>query len=326
MKLDRVEIGKLRDLLGMGGEILISSHMRPDPDAIGSVLALREMVETFGGRPVCILEDDCPTRCLSLPGAKEIRTARELGQVSQYSRVIVVDSGSRTRIGIVEQFIATDALVANLDHHISNTRFGAINLVDTDAAASGELLFDLCHELQVKVTKSLATNMLAGVLTDTGRFRHSNTSPRSLQIAAELVEGGADISALTEQLYYAIPEEDVRATGRILDTLQMHANGRISTMHVPVRDSVEDPDNIIDIGRAINGVEVAVLLSEMRDGRIRASLRSNSYVNVSEIAAAFGGGGHERAAGFRMSGTIESVERRLLPRLEAALTKAIAPN
>lgn len=326
MKLDRVEIGKLRDLLGMGGEILISSHMRPDPDAIGSVLALREMVETFGGRPVCILEDDCPTRCLSLPGAKEIRTARELGQVSQYSRVIVVDSGSRTRIGIVEQFIATDALVANLDHHISNTRFGAINLVDTDAAASGELLFDLCHELQVKVTKSLATNMLAGVLTDTGRFRHSNTSPRSLQIAAELVEGGADISALTEQLYYAIPEEDVRATGRILDTLQMHANGRISTMHVPVRDSVEDPDNIIDIGRAINGVEVAVLLSEMKDGRIRASLRSNSYVNVSEIAAAFGGGGHERAAGFRMSGTIESVERRLLPRLEAALTKAIAPN
>jgi phosphoesterase RecJ-like protein len=326
VKLDRVEIGKLRDLLGMGGEILISSHMRPDPDAIGSVLALREMVETFGGRPVCILEDDCPTRCLSLPGAKEIRTARELGQVSQYSRVIVVDSGSRTRIGIVEQFIATDALVANLDHHISNTRFGAINLVDTDAAASGELLFDLCHELQVKVTKSLATNMLAGVLTDTGRFRHSNTSPRSLQIAAELVEGGADISALTEQLYYAIPEEDVRATGRILDTLQMHANGRISTMHVPVRDSVEDPDNIIDIGRAINGVEVAVLLSEMKDGRIRASLRSNSYVNVSEIAAAFGGGGHERAAGFRMSGTIESVERRLLPRLEAALTKAIAPN
>ncbi|MCC6475742.1 bifunctional oligoribonuclease/PAP phosphatase NrnA [bacterium] len=326
MKLDRVEIGKLHDLLGMGGEILISSHMRPDPDAIGSVLALREMVETFGGRPVCILEDDCPTRCLSLPGAKEIRTARELGQVSQYSRVIVVDSGSRTRIGIVEQFIATDALVANLDHHISNTRFGAINLVDTDAAASGELLFDLCHELQVKVTKSLATNMLAGVLTDTGRFRHSNTSPRSLQIAAELVEAGADISALTEQLYYAIPEEDVRATGRILDTLQMHANGRISTMHVPVRDSVEDPDNIIDIGRAINGVEVAVLLSEMKDGRIRASLRSNSYVNVSEIAAAFGGGGHERAAGFRMSGTIESVERRLLPRLEAALTKAIAPN
>jgi phosphoesterase RecJ-like protein len=246
--------------------------------------------------------------------------------VKRFANVIIVDSGSRTRIGIVEQFIAHDAMVANLDHHISNTRFGTINLVDTDAAASGELLFDLCHELGIDLTGSLATNMLAGVLTDTGRFRHSNTSPRSLEIAARLVEAGADISALTEQLYYSIPEEDVRATGQILDTLRMHADGRISTMHVSIKNAVEDPDNIVDIGRAINGVEVAVLLSEMKDGRIRASLRSNAHVNVSKIAAMFGGGGHERAAGFRMSGTLESVENKLLRKLEEALAKSSSEN
>lgn len=319
MRLERAEVSRFRQMLEAGGEVLISSHMRPDPDAIGSALVLKEIVERFGGKPLCVLEDDCPVRCLNLPGARAITTGRALGEVRQFVQVMIVDSGTRNRIGIVEQFIAPDALVANLDHHISNTRFGSINLVDTDAAASGELLFDLCHELGIGLTQSLATNMLAGVLTDTGRFRHSNTSPRSLEIAAKLVEAGADISALTEQLYYSIPEEDVRATGQILDTLRMHADGKVSTMHVPLKNAVEDPDNIIDIGRAINGVEVAALLSEMKDGRIRVSLRSNSYVNVSEIAAAFGGGGHERAAGFRMSGTIENVERKLLPKLEEAL-------
>ncbi|MCB1059542.1 MAG: bifunctional oligoribonuclease/PAP phosphatase NrnA [Calditrichaeota bacterium] len=321
MKFSSAEIAALRPFLE-SPRVLISAHVRPDPDAIGSVLALREAVLQCGGTPVCVMEDECPTRCTMLFGASEIVTLSGTAGLKPFDDVIVVDSGNRERIGDVESLVSKSARIANLDHHISNTKFGHVNLVDTDASASGELLFDLFEELKVSLTATMATNLLAGILTDTGRFRHSNTTPKTLRVAANLVEAGAKISELTEQLYYSIPAKDVRSTAQILSTLELHAEGRISTMFVPLDYVVEDPDNLVDLGRAIDGVEVAVLFSEMDDGRIRVSLRSKSIVNVSAIAESFGGGGHERAAGFRMYGTLRSVQARLLPSLMHALDQA----
>jgi len=299
--------------------VLISSHVRPDPDAIGSVLALREAVLQCGGTPVCIMEDACPTRCKVLFGANEILVTRDAHSETLFEDVIIVDSGNRERIGDVEKIITKGARVANVDHHISNSRFGNLVIVDTDAAASGELLFELFTAMKLDITVTMATNMLAGLLTDTGRFRHSNTSPSTLRVAANLVELGASLSQLTEQLYFTIPAHDIKSTAQIISTLELHANGQISTMFVTNDFVVEDPDNLVDLGRAIEGVEVAVLFSEMIDERIRVSLRSKSRVNVSAIAESFGGGGHERAAGFRMYGTLRSVQARLLPSLISAL-------
>ncbi len=321
MKFSDVDLATLRTFFE-SQHVLISSHMRPDPDAIGSVLTLREAVLECGGRPVCILEDGCPVRCKSLFGAENLLVARDAHGIDLFHDAIIVDSGNRDRIGDVEKFLAKNARIANLDHHISNSRFGNLNLVDTDAAASGELLFEILTAMKVSITKTMATNMLAGLLTDTGRFRHSNTSPTSLRVAASLVEAGAPLSQLTEQLYFTIPADDLRSTAQILSTLELHAAGRISTMFVDRDYVVEDPDNLVDLGRAIEGVEVAVLFSEMSDERIRVSLRSRSKVNVSAIAESFGGGGHERAAGFRMYGTLRSVQARLLPSLIGALEQS----
>lgn len=318
MKFADSELAQLRSFFE-SPRVLISSHVRPDPDAVGSVLALREAVLQCGGTPICVLEDECPTRCKTMFGANSIQMMREVADLTQFEDVIVVDSGNRERIGEVEKLISKSARIANLDHHISNSRFGDLILVDIDAAASGELLYELFVAMNLKITASMATSMLAGLLTDTGRFRHSNTSPTSLRVAANLVEAGASISRLTEQLYFSVPVHDVRSTAQILSTLELHANGRISTMFVTHDYVVEDPDNLVDLGRAIEGVEVAVLFSEMKDERIRVSLRSKSKVNVSAIAEAFGGGGHERAAGFRMYGTLRSVQARLLPSLIGAL-------
>jgi phosphoesterase RecJ-like protein len=321
VKFSSAEIAALRPYLE-SSRVLISSHVRPDPDAIGSVLALRETVLQCGGTPVCVMEDSCPERCKILFGADEILTYTDAAKLELFDDVIVVDSGNRERVGEVEKLIPKSARVANLDHHISNTKFGTINFVDIDASASGELLFGLFGELGVSITDTMATNLLAGILTDTGRFRHSNTTPATLKVAASLVEAGAKISHLTEQLYYTIPARDIRSTAQILASLELHAEGKISTMFVPLDYVVEDPDNLVDLGRAIDGVEVAVLFSEMKDGRIRVSLRSRSIVNVSAIAESFGGGGHERAAGFRMYGTMRSVQARLLPGLMNALNPA----
>ncbi|MCB9357269.1 MAG: bifunctional oligoribonuclease/PAP phosphatase NrnA [Calditrichaeota bacterium] len=300
---------------------MITSHVRPDPDAIGSVLALREAVFQSGGTPTCIMEDSCPRRCLSLAGADDIVTADSAGEQAPFDVAIIVDCGNQERIGDVLRFLSTSARIANIDHHISNTRFGDVVLLDTDASASGEVLHGIFHNLGVKLTPTIAASLLAGILTDTGRFRHTNTTPEALRVSAKLVEAGASLSELTEQLYFTIPSADVRAMAKILGTLELFESGRIATMHVDGQHTVEDPDHLVDLCRAIENVEVAVLFSEMRDGRIRVSMRSKTNVNVSEIASSFGGGGHERAAGFRMFGTIQSVQQRLLPVLRSALEK-----
>lgn len=301
--------------------VLISAHVRPDPDAIGSVLAIREAVLQCGGTPMCIMEEECPARCKELFGADSIRLWREAMDEPLFDVAIIVDCGNLERIGEVEKLIAKNARVANIDHHISNSRFGTLVLVDTDSAASGELLFNLFAAMNVTITASMATNLMAGVLTDTGRFRHTNTTPATLRVAASLVEAGASLSLLTERLYFTIPAQDIRSTSQILSSLELHAAGQISTMFVTRDFIVEDPDNLVDLGRAIEGVEVAVLFSEMSDELIRVSLRSRSRVNVSAIAESFGGGGHERAAGFRMFGTLKSVQARLLPSLISALAQ-----
>ncbi|MCL4304452.1 bifunctional oligoribonuclease/PAP phosphatase NrnA [bacterium] len=321
MSLAKASVLALREFLKCE-RVLISSHVRPDPDAIGSILALREAVIQCGGTPTCILEDECPKRCLFLHGAAEILVAKGTSGLAPFSTAIIVDSGNRDRIGEVENFLSPESRLANIDHHVSNTKFGDLVLLDTDAAASGEVLYEIFRELGLTFSPSIATNLLAGILTDTGRFRHSNTSANSLRVAADLVEAGASLQTLTEQLYYSIPAEDVRSTSQILDTLELLEGGMIATMFVSSEHAVEDPDNLVDLGRAIRGVEVAVLFSEMRDGRIRVSMRSNSHVNVSEIAEKFGGGGHERAAGFRMFGTFRSVQQKLLPVLSNALRDA----
>ena len=159
---------------------------------------------------MCIMEDACPTRCKILFGADSIRVASEMTDEALYSDVIVVDSGNRERIGEVEKLIANGARVANLDHHISNSKFGDLKFVDVDAAASGELLFNLFTAMKLEITSTMATNMLAGLLTDTGRFRHSNTSPSALRVAANLVELGASLSQLTEQVYFTIRAHDIK--------------------------------------------------------------------------------------------------------------------
>lgn len=318
MTLSAASVRELRPFLE-APRVLITSHVRPDPDAIGSVLALREAVMQSGGQPTCVLEDECPVRCKVLPGAAEIQVARECAEMAPFETVIVVDSGNRERIGDTERFVGKAAKIANIDHHISNTRFGELVLLDCDASASGEVLYEIFVELGLRITPSVATNLLAGILTDTGRFRHSNTSPTTLRVAAELAEAGASLTQLTEQLYFSIPAKDLVSTSQILSSLEFFDDGQISTMFVPRDYAVEDPDNLIDLGRAIEGVEVAVLFSEMKDNRIRVSMRSKSRVNVSEIAERFGGGGHERAAGFRMYGTMETVQQRLIPVLSEVL-------
>jgi phosphoesterase RecJ-like protein len=320
VKFSSGDLEKLKSLLASGDDVLVSTHIRPDPDAIGSVLAIREMLLQSGSEPIVVLEDPCPPRCRFLPGAEAILTSEEQGDAVCFDKVIVVDAGDRGRIGNVEPLISKDAEIVNIDHHGSNKGFGTLNFVYEDTAACGELLYFLLKALSLELTPTLATNLYAGLLTDTGRFRHSNTTSRSMQVGAALLEAGANPSEITDHLYYTISAHDIRCMGEILQSMELHGDGTVSTMIVKLEQCIEDPDHVVDFARAIDGVEIAALFSEMTDGKIRVSLRSKSCVNVSKLAESFGGGGHIRAAGFRMPGSLTEVHDYVVP----VLVKAVA--
>jgi bifunctional oligoribonuclease and PAP phosphatase NrnA len=304
----------------LAGPVLVSTHIHPDPDAIGSVLAAREMLLRLGAEPVVVLQDPVPARCRFLPGADHIISLPRAGFDRKFAAALILDAGNRSRVGDAEAHLAPGAVIVNVDHHLSNDRFGALNLVDSECAATCEMLFLLCGELGVPVTPSLANNLFAGLLTDTGRFRYSNTTARALTIAAALAEAGAEITRITNNLYFDVAASDVLSMSAIYSTLELFADGRLSTMFVRLEHLVEDPDSVVDLGLSVRGVVAAALLSETLEGKIRVSLRARHTVNVAAIAERFGGGGHEKAAGFRMKGTLESVRATLLPVLEAALT------
>lgn len=297
---------------------LISTHIHPDADAIGSSLAAAEIVRALGGNPQIVLEDEVPYRCRSLPGADLSAKYSALTAERPFSTAWIVDSGSLERIGDVRNLIAGDALIVNADHHLSNDRFGRINWVAVECASTTELLFDLCRALDVAITPSLADNLFAGLLSDTGRFRYSNTGARTLSVASELVAAGARVMEITSSLYYDVLPKDVHSLAKIYSTLELHGDAKVSTMFVRHEQLVEDPDSVVDLAASLRGVRVAALLSETGTEKIRVSLRSRDTINVARIAESFGGGGHAKAAGFRMIGTLESVRDRLLPVLVAA--------
>jgi phosphoesterase RecJ-like protein len=312
----RSDVDLLRRSAAGGTRFLISTHIHPDPDAIGSVLAARELLLHLGADPVIILHDEVPARCRVLPDAQQILRYASGAVQEVFPAVMVLDAGSLSRIGDVESLVARDAVVFNIDHHLSNNRFGTVNFVDLESSATAELLYLLCREIGLPLTRSLADNLFTGLLTDTGRFRYTNTTPRAFQIAAELARAGADVTHITNSMYFDIPAVDVLSMGAIYSTLELFEDGRISTMFARLDHLVEDPDTVVDLALSIRGVHVAALFSETPEGKIRVSLRSRHYVNVAAIAERFGGGGHEKAAGFRMRGTLESVRERLLPVLQ----------
>lgn len=312
MSVVEFDAARFRREFGAGANVLVTTHIHPDPDAVGSVLAMREILQRLGATPFVVMHDAVPVRCRMLPAAETVVVHSQTPLRQRFARAVILDAGSLERIGSVAELIAPHAVIVNLDHHVSNDEFGTLNVVDRSCAATAELLYLLCGPLAVEVTPTLANNLFAGLLTDTGRFRYTNTTARTLRIAAELTAAGAEITRITNAMYFDIAPEDVLAMGRIYSTLRLFGDGRISTLQAERANLVEDPDSVVDLALSIRGVQVAALLSETHEDKIRVSLRARHAINVARIAEAFGGGGHEKAAGFRMKGTLESVREILL--------------
>ena len=298
---------------------LVTTHINPDGDALGSVLAICEFLDQRNIPAFPFIDGDIAHRFAFLPGLDRISSPRKRQHRKHFHRVIVLDVGSLERIGLVQNLIAPDAIIANIDHHLSNPGFGTVSILRPECSATTEILWDIAQHFGFTITESLATNLYTGIFTDTGRFQFSNTTSQALIVAANLVELGARPGFIAEKIYFDNTYKDITRTGSLLANMQLFDHGRISTIRLHRINEVEDTDTVLDMALSIQGVEIAVLIAPIHGGKSKVSLRSKNYVDVREIAESYGGGGHTKAAGFRFRIDPDEMQEQLIPVLVNAL-------
>ena len=313
---------------------LLTTHENPDGDALGSLLAMKLALEQLGKDVSLFVYGDAP-----LPAEYAFMPldplSRRPPQDAAERVLVALDCANESRIGPDPEVLQSAPLVLNIDHHHDNTRFGDANLVDARASSTGELLRDLFAELGVEVTPEIAEALYIALVTDTGRFQYTNTTPKSLRLAAELVESGADLHRIFQGVYETVQFAKLKLVARALDRAKVYEGGRVVVSHLLRQDFHEvgavEPysEGIIDYLRAVEGADMAVLIREppRETGPTRrVSLRaSTDEIDVSAIARASGnGGGHRQAAGFSSEASVEEITEFVLR--EFAAQNGAAPR
>ena len=294
----------------------MTTHENPDGDALGSLLAATLALRELGKDTVMFLNWPAP-----LPGEYRFMDLgdlrRDLPSDLERRVLLAVDCADESRLGDDPAFLRRASLVVDVDHHHDNSRFGDVNLVVPDASSTAEVLRDVFRELDVRLTPEIAEALYIGLVTDTGRFQYANTTPKALRLAAELVEGGADVHKVFQGVYESVQFTKLKLLARALDRARIFDGGRVVVSWLRRDDfaevGAEEPysEGIIDFLRAVEGAELAGLIREPpRDEgpTRRVSLRASiDDIDVSAIARSFGGGGHRQAAGFSTDATVEEI-------------------
>ena len=309
-------IKEIIEAINNGQRFLITSHIRLDGDALGSELALYLLLTDLGKSAVIYNQDNTPAHYVFLPAAQNI--VHEPGNLDQYDTAFVLDCSELTRVGEQSEKIGRIKKLINIDHHISNDGFCDIKLIDAQASSTGELLFRLMREMRISMTKDICTNLYAAILTDTGGFRYSNTRRDALWAAGKLVEEGADPQWISENIYESDPPAKLKLLAKTLETLSLDMKekvGSLTVTHKMLQEtgaSMDHTDGFVDIPRAVQGIEISVLYTQLASNCFKLSLRSKGSVNVEKIAKKFGGGGHINAAACRIEGDIDSIKLKIL--------------
>ena len=308
--MDKALLEQVRQRIEAAQRVLITSHVRPDGDAVCSVLALGLALQEQGKAVQMVLSDGVPSDYHHLQGVEQVaRTAK--GGVDL---VIALDAADQDRSGeVTRDFPAVDI---NIDHHVTNTKFAAINLIDPAAVATTAILAEHFPALGLPFTPAIVDALLTGILTDTLGFRTSNMTPKALRIAADLVEKGADLPMLYERSLLRRSYAALRYWGAGLSKLQREGDLVWTTLTLADRKAAAYPGNddaeLINNISIVEGAAITLLFIEQADKQVKISWRSQGDRDVSQLAAQFGGGGHPAAAGALLSGSMEEVQARVL--------------
>jgi len=324
---------KAVELINKSQRVLITTHTRPDGDACGSIVAMADSLISLGKKVTPILLSPLPEWYQSLFTQNPAILGEDIsieqlkdGRFAEFDLIMLIDVNSDSQLPKFAEFLKqNEKPVIVLDHHMTGDGLGDIELIDTAAAATGMIILELLEYTGWPITEKIAQALFISIATDTGWFRFSNTDSRVYQSCAELIDAGANPNQIHHRLYQNFSFARVKLMSAMLNSLELHFDGRYAAQHLLQQDfeqsgaDYKDTENLIDECQQIGSVEAAALFVELKDGRIKCSLRSSGDVSVLEIAQKFGGGGHTMAAGVHLQGPLEKAEQLIKAEIEKEL-------
>jgi bifunctional oligoribonuclease and PAP phosphatase NrnA len=314
-------VSDIRDAIVGRQRFVITSHARPDGDAIGSQLAMAFALRQLGKAVRLVDKDPVPPQFQTFPGTADIEVSPVVE--GPFDAAIIMECGDLSRPGVegLDKYF-----IINIDHHPGNRMFGAINWFDEGAAACGEMVFDVIEALGVTLTPEIATHVYIAILTDTGGFHFSHITPRTFEICRRCVEAGAEPEAIARAIYDSCSMGRLRLMGTVLHNLEFECNGRVALANLSLAlleqagATHEDADGLINIPLTVNDIQAVAFFKEIAPDSYRLSMRSKGDIDVNRVANTFGGGGHKNAAGCSLTGAYPDVRNRLLEELCRSLT------
>ncbi|MFC1620772.1 bifunctional oligoribonuclease/PAP phosphatase NrnA [Candidatus Omnitrophota bacterium] len=303
---------------------LISAHINPEGDSVGSQIALASLLKRLGKKVIIVNESPVPHILRFMNGVDGI--LKELPRNVDFQAAVVLDCPDMSRIGKISEYVTKDKAVINIDHHISNQKFGRHNWVDAKASSAGEMVFELFKEFKLKIKYDEAVAIYVAIMTDTGSFKYTNTSSETHRIIAELMDAGIEPYDIYSKIYEMSSLQDTSLLGCALQTLKVSEDGTIAWLWVTkemlkkTKASLEGTEGIINFARSIGGVEIAAFFRETgTENRIKVSFRSKGKADVNKLASFFNGGGHVTASGCTVFGKMEEVEKKVLEKAKEIL-------
>ena len=326
---------KAVDLINNSGNVLLTAHTKPDGDACGCVVALSNVLQTIGKKSRALMLSQMPDWYDFLFAQKPPVLGEDIdlnqltdGSFGEFDLIIIVDTNSLSQLPKFDKYLKQfNKPVLIFDHHATADGLGNVELVDSSAAATGLIVYDLLKYAGWQINETIAEALFVTVATDTGWFQFRNTDSRVHRACSELIDAGAKPIEIYHNLYQNFSYARFKLTVAMLNTLQLHLDGRFATQHISQKDfqqtgtSRKDTENLINECQRISSVEAATLFIELKDGRFRCSLRSGGTIDVSKIAAKFGGGGHRTASAMYLPAPLEYANSLVLNEVKEQFEK-----
>lgn len=306
---------KIKDIVDKGTSFLITTHIDPDGDAIGSTFSLAWILQAMEKDPIVYLRDPIPYMYQFLPKPRKV--VHSMMPDGAFDAVFALDCGNLFRVGTGYERLKNMGPIVNIDHHTTNETFGVINLINEGASSVGEILYNLFGRLEAPITFEPAVNLYTAILTDTGSFRYPNTNPEAFLICEEMIRVGVSPSYVAQMVYENHPKERFQLLGSVLATLETYNKDSVAIARVTqdmfrtTGTTREYTEGFVEFIKEIRGIDVAILVREINAQQCKISMRSKGNTDVAKICSLFGGGGHKKAAGCTIDGTIREVQERL---------------